>query len=252
MHEVTQLSFMDLMLALARVGSALLMLPILGQSASTVLSRLLLAVPFAYFLVATGVVTGYNGNWLILITKEVAIGMLLGFIWALPFYAIETVGHLIDFQTGLTFTQTVDPFLGEQAGISATMFTRAFATIFVVAGGFAMMLDVLFTSYRIWPALATWPQFGAVTLGVLVFEQASLFTLALLFAAPVMVVLLLVEFAAGIVSKAAQGMDLQGFLLAAKTWLGWLLIMLSLPYVLGRLVELLPSLAALSLRALSQ
>jgi type III secretion protein T len=249
MHESAQV-FLDILLALARIGTAFLMLPLLGREAISPFARLFLAVPFAYFVVATETVGGFGANWIPLIAKEVAIGMLLGFIWALPFHALETVGHLVDFQTGLTFTQTVNPFLGNEAGITATMVSNLFATLFVIAGGLTLLLDTMMTSYVLWPALSMRPQLSAAMLGAVLYEHNGLFTLALLFVAPVMIILFLVEFATGVISKSAQQLAVDQFVLPLKIWLSWVVLLLSLPYVMQQVVGLIPQLVGISKKAL--
>lgn len=250
MEQVPQ-AFLDVMLALARIGTAFLMLPFMEQQLVSPFARLLLAVPFSYFLVASGTVGGFAGDWFILITKEVLIGMLLGFVWSLPFYALEIVGHLIDFQTGLTFTQTVDPFSGNQSAVTSTMLTRVFSMLFIASGGFFLLLDALFLSYRIWPATDIRPHLSPATLAVLLQEHNGLFSVALLLAAPVMVTLLLLDFAAGIIGKSAPNLHFQEFTLPAKIWLAWFVLLLSLPYVHTKLMDLLPVLARVSRQVLA-
>jgi type III secretion protein T len=243
-------TYLDLLLALARIGTVFMMLPLMGRESISPFTRFLLAVPFAYFVVATGNVAGFGGSWVLLIIKEVAIGMLLGFIWSLPFYALETVGHLTDFQTGLTFTQTVNPFLENQAGISAGMFAAMFATVFVIAGGLMLLLDTLLVSYQLWPATDFRPTLSARALAAVLYEHNGLFTLVLLFAAPIMAILFLVEFATGVISKSAKQIHINDFVLSIKIWLSWLILFLCLPYVMQRIISLLPNLSALSKKAL--
>jgi type III secretory pathway component EscT len=109
-----------------------------------------------------------------------------------------------------------------------------------------MLLDALFLSYKIWPAADMRPHFSLTTLVVLLHEHNGLFNLALLLAAPVVVTLLLFDFAAGIIGKSAPNLHVQEFTLPVKIWLAWFVLLLSLPYVHEKMISLLPTLVKIS------
>jgi type III secretion protein T len=249
MEEIAQ-TLLDLFLALSRVGTALMMLPVTGPQSLGAFGRLLLAVPFAYFAVATGSVSGAGDLSAAMMIKEACIGLLLGFVWALPFHALQSVGHIVDFQSGLTFAQSLDPLTEEQSSISANLFFYVFAAIFMTAGGMMMMIDTLVTSYAIWPVQSFLPRLSAATLLALIYETNGLFTLSILFAAPAAAVLLLIEFAVGVVSSTAQQLGVEQFILPLKIWLSWAVLLLCLPYIVQRVTSLLPELVYFSQKVL--
>ena len=81
-----------------------------------------------------------------------ALSVLLGVIFAVPFWVAETAGELIDQRRGSTSAVTARPGREEQTGITATLLVLTLTTIFVLSGGMHWLIDALYRSYVLWPA----------------------------------------------------------------------------------------------------
>ena len=60
-----------------------------------------------------------TGVVIVICFKEALIGLLLGFIIALPIWAFEVMGAYIDSQRGASIAQTLNPLTGYQRSTSS-------------------------------------------------------------------------------------------------------------------------------------
>jgi type III secretion protein T len=92
------------------------------------------------------------------------------------------------------------------------LFSFAFITFFLVAGGFQALLGLIYDSYRLWEPLSYWPTFNVETANLLMVQLNRLMATGLLLAAPVLVAMFLSEVGLALVSRFAP--QLQVFFLA--------------------------------------
>ncbi len=171
-----------------------------------------------------------------LILREAALGLAIGWLFGIVFWALEGAGELIDAKIGSTTAQIVDPILGHQTTLTATFLSRLAAYLFVSVGGLSVFLGVLLRSYAVWPVDAALPTLnpGAQTLFVARFSD--LLSMTLLLAAPVLVVLSLVEFGFGLVNRFAERLNVFAVSMAVKAWLAVAVLALSLTTMIEYLV----------------
>jgi hypothetical protein len=77
----------------------------------------------------------HGSFWLAgLLIKEFLIGLLVGLLFGIPFWAAEVAGELIDLQRGSTMAQLVDPLSSGESSVMATLLTVMLITLFFMAG----------------------------------------------------------------------------------------------------------------------
>lgn len=149
---------------------------------------------------------------LLLLAKEAALGFVLGFLVAIPFWAFEAIGFFIDNQRGASIGATLNPLTGNDSSPMGLLFNQAFMVFVLVSGLFGVMLALLYESFALWPVLhwqPTLPQPGAAAwLGQLDLMVRT----AVLLAAPAIVAMFLSELGLALVSRFAP--QLQVFFLA--------------------------------------
>ncbi len=92
--------------------------------------------------------TETDGIWLMIVLgKEVLLGLLIGFVAAIPFWAIEAAGFLVDNQRGAAMASMFNPTLGSQSTPTAVLLTQTLITLFFSGGGFVAFIYALFNSY---------------------------------------------------------------------------------------------------------
>jgi type III secretion protein T len=140
--------------------------------------------------------------------RETLIGVVMGFAAATVFWVAEGAGIYLDNLTGYNNAQMSNPMLSQQSTPSATLLGQIATVAFWSLGGMQFLLEALYESYRWWPVASTKPM-STDFLGVFAMHQTDTLmqTIAKL-AAPMLLVLLLIDLGANLASKAAQKLDL--------------------------------------------
>ena len=151
-------------------------------------------------------------TFLMLLGKEAIIGLVLGYIAAIPFWTMEAVGFVVDNQRGASMAATINPMTGHDTSPLGMLFNFAFITFFLLSGGMNLLLGMIYDSYRLWPPMSFWPQWNMDTADLLLMQLNRFVTTALLLAAPILLAMFLAELGLALVSRFAP--QLQVFFLA--------------------------------------
>lgn len=101
-------------------------------------------------LVTTKPVT-FNFMLLLLIFKELFIGILLGFMLNMPFAVTQSAGIIIDHQRGGASLMVNDPVIQNQSSPLGTLFNFMMILLFWLVDGPFLVLDLISFSYDIIP-----------------------------------------------------------------------------------------------------
>jgi len=133
--------------------------------------------------------------------KEGLIGLLLGLGLGVFIWAVHSVGDLVDFHTGASNAQFFDPAFGHQGGPTGQFLGWAMAVLFVSAGGLTGVVALLAESYRVWPLAAPMPDLTRLLQAFAIHQADSLFNWIVKLGAPVLMVLMLVDFGLGLLGR---------------------------------------------------
>lgn len=224
-----------------RVSAMLMAAPIFGNMQIPVRVRILLGLALAIALMpAVGPVPQVDLlsiQALMIAVQEVLIGVLMGMVLAAAFQTVSIAGESISLTMGLGFATMVDP----QSGVSMpviSQFLLIMATLlFLAIGGHLMLIELLADSFRMIPPGGE----GLVRhdfLAVAAFGS-RMFAGAVLIALPAVVVLLVVQLAMGVMTRAAPQMNIFSVGFPLTILLGFLtLLVLVLPVVQPRMLEI--------------
>jgi flagellar biosynthetic protein FliR len=232
---------------LVRPGMLIIGTPFLGAVSVPAVMRVGLTVLIALLLaplvaVPTSLSAGTMG---IVVLREVAIGLSLALAIRVLVFGAEFAGHFTGYSIGLSIGSLIDPQTGVRNNIFAVLYTNlAIVTIFMT-NAHHRLLEALFDSYRAAPV-----GLGGVdpSLGGHVAHMLGLvFVIGVRIAAPVVVVLMVVELALGLIARVAPALNVMisgapirlavGLLVAAAT-------VTVLPQVVSRYVPTALKLAA--------
>ncbi|MGY6518258.1 MAG: type III secretion system export apparatus subunit SctT [Lysobacteraceae bacterium] len=234
----------DVLLALAltlpRIAAAFLMLPLLttDNMPATVrnsffVSMAIVALPVAAAASPTGELGG--AAWGLIVLKEIFIGLAIGFSFGVVFWAIGAAGNIIDTKVGTTMASALDPIQGHQTSLTGLFLSELAAWLFMASGAFLLFLDLLLTSYAIWPVMSYVPQLDGGGVYWFVQQFGFLMTLMLVLSAPALVVLSLIDLGLGYMNRFAQQLNVFMLALSIKSWVAiWILLLM-----LGLIVELI-------------
>lgn len=161
--------------------------------------------------------------------KEALIGAMLGFLLSIPFWAFRSAGTLIDNQRGANAAQQINPSLEADSSILGELCERALIVFLIEIGVFKLIFDVLADSYVLWPVLAPLPQLNTEVRAAFMVAFSQMMASAMLYSAPVLLLLLAVEYLMAIGSTVVQGLDVYQAAMPVKTMLALLMLVLCFP-----------------------
>ena len=119
-------------------------LPVLAQSAIAVMS-----IPMIILhLDRHPEPLEFNMTLLFLFIKELIIGLFIGFFAAIPFWAVNTAGFIIDTARGASMATVLDPLMQHENSTFGQLFTYL-TTIFFLGGAFHSLLLGLYATYDV-------------------------------------------------------------------------------------------------------
>ena len=164
-----------------------------------------------------------------LVFKELALGLLLGVLLSMPFWLFESVGALLDNQRGALIGGQLNPSLGADATPVGHLFKQLSIFLLMVTLGLGSLTRVIWDSYLIWPPTLWLPTIAADGFAVFLSLLGDTFTHLLLYAAPFIALLLLIEFAVALLSLYSPQLQVFVLSMPAKSLAGLGFLLLYLP-----------------------
>jgi type III secretion protein T len=237
-----------------RTGVALLMLPMLATTIVPALVRGALGISLMVPIVAANVDKPFPIEFtalsiLLLFLTEGAVGVVIGLGYGAFCAGLQAVGEIIDHQTGLTFTQNLDPVRGNNVSVTAILLQTLLFAALMYSGFLLLVTDTIYLSFEVWPLGQARPAFPSAIPLRLVSESSRLFSLALLLAGPAVLVLFVVDAGASMLNRAAPQLNVNNLSLSLKSIVGLGVLAASLPTIMERSVLVMRQ-VALSMRAM--
>ncbi|AHM76139.1 type III secretion system export apparatus subunit SctT [Yersinia hibernica] len=224
-------------LAMVRPYGMLLILPLFtARSLGSSLLRngviLAIALPVTpLFFTASFMYHDSLTGWFWVLCLELVIGVMIGFVAALPFWAIDMAGFLIDTLRGATMSTLFNPSMGMESSIFGVLFTQILTVLFLTSGGFNLVLSALYGSYNILP-VGSGIQPTSAMLHFLQSEWHLMYELCLSFALPAILVMVLADLSLGLINRSSQQLNVFFLAMPIKSALALFLLLISLPYAL--------------------
>ncbi len=224
-----------------RLGAALAMIPLFSMPAVPMRARLLLVV-FVVLAAAPQLslpppIDPFTAEGLLVMLQQVVIGLAMGLIFLVIFQAFVVGGHFVSMGMGLAFASMADPTSGVNSPVVSQFFTVMATLLFLALNGHLLVIQVVVDSFRLLPVGVH--MLSPETLKAVAGFGAYMFSAGVLMALPVVTTLLLVNFAFGIMSRAAPAMNIfaVGFPITLLT--GLVLLSLMSPFLLEHLRALI-------------
>lgn len=229
-----------LALVLPRVIGAFLMLPLMTQQTVPAMVRNSFMVSLGIIVLPVALAGLPMDNlgtieWPLIVLKEIFIGVAIGFCFGIVFWAVAAVGSVIDTQVGMSMAQVFDPIQGHQVTLHGEFLSQLATWLFMASGAFLVFLDLLMGSYVLWPVASYFPDLPAAGMNLFVGQFDYMMTTVLVLAAPVMVVMLVIDLSFGLVNRYAPQLNVFALTMPIKAWLATALILL----LIGVYVEIL-------------
>lgn len=142
-----------------------------------------------------------------LLLKEAVFGLLLGFAASTVFWVAEGVGQLIDNQAGYNNVQQTNPSSGQQSTPVGNLLAQLSHSCFWMLGGITVLTELLFESFRWWPLDRLTPDWSGILQAFLQVQMRAMMTQLITLAAPMLIVLLLIDLGFGVIGKTADKLE---------------------------------------------
>ena len=222
--------FANWMLVFARVSALLAVFPVFTARNVPVQLRLALGVLTA-FLVAPGLppmslANVSLGQFVLLMVKEVGVGVLFGFVARMVFYMLDVAGAIITQEMGLGMAATLNPFSDSRSEAPGTILYYLAAVLFLALDMHHWLLIAFQQSYRVLPV-------GGAGLSEAVFanvvgQTSRMFLVALLISAPLVAVSFVISLVFAVLGRAVPQMNVFTESFAIRTLAGLMVFGLSL------------------------
>lgn len=228
-----------LIFPLTRILSMIASSPILGNMQIPARVKVGLSVLLAIIIAPTigempPVAVGSPQGLLIMI-QQIIIGVAMGFTMRLIFTAVEMAGELAGLQMGLGFASFYDPVNAAHSPIVAQWLGMIAALAFLAMNGHLYMLSALAESFRTLPVGNSMPSQGFHDVAD---WGESIFAYALQISLPILAALLITNIALGILTRAAPQLNLFAIGFPITLAIGFLVLVLSIPYFIPLLDRL--------------
>lgn len=194
-------------LLLVRPGMLVMVAPVLGGTFAPTPVKVAITVLLALVLAPTVTVPALTSDvsLALIIAREMAIGLSLGLAMRALIAAAELGGHLGGYQIGFSYAATIDPVSGVRNSVITSLYGLLAMLAFFAVNGHHQILRAMAASYEGLPIGG-----GHVEESILTGVRqilALIFTVGVRLAAPLVLVLLLVELAVGLVSRSAPSLN---------------------------------------------
>ena len=204
------------MMVFARIGTAMMIMPGIGDSFVSARVRLLFAMAFSV-VVATPVASLIpsievgSAYFLWVMMREVFIGLFIGTVMRIFMTAVDTGGMLISMQTGLGNAMVFNPQMAGQGSIIGAFLSVAGAVLLFATDMHHILIYALIESYQTFPTAGEELAMGGIV-QIIAKAVSESFAIGFYMSVPFIMVALLLYIAMGVLGRLMP--QIQVFILA--------------------------------------
>ncbi len=200
------------LLIVVRLLGFFVVMPIFGGANIPTITKIGFSVIVAGIILSTQTVGPivYNDNiiaYILLVMKEIFVGLILGFTVYMVFSTLYLAGQLVDFQIGFSMVNVFDPVSQMQVPVTGNLYYFLVSALLVLTNSHYTIFRALFYSYKVVPIG------GSTLLSNKVFETvliiiSSYFVIAFKIALPIIGSILILDTALGLMTRTAPQVNI--------------------------------------------
>jgi flagellar biosynthetic protein FliR len=228
------------MLAFARIGAMVMLLPGLGESNIPVRVKLAIALLLTLIILplhrsAYHVDMNSMTSLLVLMLQEMIVGVVLGATARVTLAALSVAGSVIAQQLGLGFVTSVDPTQGQQGLLIGNFLTLLGITLLFATDSHHLVIAALNESYRIFSPGELMQSGDVAELATRAFAAA--FKIGMQLAAPFLVFGLVFNIGLGVLARLMPQMQVYFVGVPLAIMVGFLIFALVLTAMMGTYLD---------------
>ena len=219
-----------LLLIFARIGSAMVLLPGIGENYVSPRVRLLLAGAIAIVVAPVlaprlPALPASPVTLVLLLGSEIGIGLFIGTVARVTFTALEVAGTIISFQIGLATASIFNPLISDQGSLISVLISIAAIVLLFETDMHHLMLRATVDSYSLFVPGAL-PPIGDFT-EMISRLVAKSFVIAMQLAAPFLLLVSVLYIALGLLTRLMPQLPIFFVMLPLQIVLGFLVLILT-------------------------
>lgn len=224
-------NFDAILLIFIRMTGLFILSPVFGRQNMPAIFK----IGFSFFLTVIFVSTidsfslDYQDSLLlytIYAAKELAIGIIMGYVTYVIVSGIYLGGQLIDMQIGFSFANVVDPITNIQVPLTSNFYYTYFILVFLLINGHHMLIRALFYSFQVLPIEKL--TFSGAVIPELTSLMGEMFGIALRIAAPIICAIFIADVVLGILSKTMPEMNVFMLGMPIKIIIGFIIMTITI------------------------
>ena len=168
-----------------------------------------------------------QADLLLLAGREVVIGLMLGFITRLFFFAISMAGELISISMGLGQAQMFNPMLGSMSNSMEQFYSVIATLVFLSLNGHHLMIIGLVESFVSSPVALLSLQYSSFADVVLKIQ--SFFIIGIKMSAPILISMIIVQLGIALLSRVVPQINVMVTSASITVLIGFFILFVSLP-----------------------
>jgi len=168
-----------------------------------------------------------NEVLLILIFKELMVGIIIGFISYVFFSAFYVMGQIADMKIGFGMVNVIDPQNKTQVPVMGNVYYILAFLMFLNFNGHHLLISTLVDSYTFLPIGSL--KYTGDTMHILTNTLAKSFEIGFKLSTPIIAVVFLTDIVLGVMSKTIPQMNVFVVGMPLKVFIGLLIVIVSMP-----------------------
>lgn len=164
---------------------------------------------------------------LLFAVREISIGVLLGFVTRLFFFAISIAGEIVSVAMGLGQAQVFNPMMGAMSNAIEQFYSVIATLVFLALNGHHMMITGLVESFVSTPVAQF--SFQYASLVEIVLKMQSFFIIGIKISAPIMVSMIIVHLGMALLSRVVPQINVIFTSASVTALVGFVILFISLP-----------------------
>ena len=197
-------------LYLARTGAMLMLMPLIGTGASFYGYKVSLVASVTLVLFTSqGIPLVVTDSWVhfgLLLMREMVIGVALAFIFHLVVMGLRVGSEMVGNEMAFTMANSVDPASGESMPLLSRMNETLFFLTLLAMNGHHWIMRALSESYERAPVGSM--EYGGNLPDLITTLFTQLFSAGLAFAAPIVVLLMMISLTIGLIARAVPQVNI--------------------------------------------
>lgn len=193
-----------------------------------IISITLPIIPLVHIIDLTSITESIS-SLILFVTREILIGIFIGFCAAIPFWAIDMSGYIIDTLRGASMATLLNPTINVQSSLFGLFFTQLFVVIFLCGSGFHALITLIYNSYITIPP-GTSLSLGKNTTDLIRQVWSLMYQICLRLSFPSILIMLITDISLGLINRSAQQLNVFFISMPIKSILVTIIIIITLSF----------------------